>query len=214
MRTLSNLIQHRSTNILPLPHALLPVHLIFKLHTKPSVGCHHHKLIWRAKRALHMAMASHPHYYALLPKLLKWLSKPQTLTRRVTTLHHPLRLKPRHLPAWGHDLPYDTQPCQHLPDQRDMWLPLRERVVANPRVLATKSWDAIEEGQRQIWLSIAHKDLPRVSKTQQAASLSRTLYSKRLSALVGREAHSIIARTKASKEVQIIARRIMQEVCV
>ncbi|KNZ46653.1 hypothetical protein VP01_708g2 [Puccinia sorghi] len=105
---ISNLIQHCSTNIFPLPPALLPVHLIFKLHAALSVGCHHHKLIWRAKRALHMAIASHPHYYALLPKLLKWLSKTQTLTRRATTLHHALRLKPCHLPAWGHDLPYDT----------------------------------------------------------------------------------------------------------
>jgi len=124
------------------------------------------------------------------------------------------RIQARNLPAWGHDLPYGTEPYQDLPDQLDMSLPLRERAVANPKALANKRWDAIEEGRRQIWLSIARKDIPRVSKTQQAASLSRTVYSKRLSALVSREARRIIARTKASKEVQIRAKRIMRELLV
>lgn len=124
------------------------------------------------------------------------------------------RIQARDLPAWGHDLPYGTEPYQDLPDELDMSLPLRERAVANPKALANKRWDAIEEGRRQIWLSIARKDIPRVSKTQQAASLSRTVYSKRLSALVSREARRIIARTKASKEVQIRAKRIMRELLV
>ncbi|PLW28548.1 hypothetical protein PCASD_18178 [Puccinia coronata f. sp. avenae] len=124
------------------------------------------------------------------------------------------RIQSRNLPAWGHNLPYGTEPYQNLSDQLDMSLPLRERAVANPKALANKRWDAIEEGRRQIWVSIARKDIPRVSKTQQTTSLSRTVYSKRLSALVSREARRIIVRTKASKEVQIRAKRIMRELLV
>ncbi|OAV93520.1 hypothetical protein PTTG_00837 [Puccinia triticina 1-1 BBBD Race 1] len=124
------------------------------------------------------------------------------------------RLQSRNLPAWGHSLPYGTEPYQDSTELLDMSLPLRERAVANPKALANKRWDAIEEGRRQIWLSIARKDIPRVCKTQQAASLSRAVYSKRLSALVSREARRIIARTKSSKEVQIKAKRIMRELLV
>ncbi|KNE93012.1 hypothetical protein PSTG_13586 [Puccinia striiformis f. sp. tritici PST-78] len=124
------------------------------------------------------------------------------------------RVQSRNLPAWGHNLPYGTEPYQDFSDQLDMSLPLRERAVANPKALANKRWEAIEESRRQIWVSIARKDIPRVYKTQQTTSLSRTVYSKRLGALVSREARRIIARTKASKEVQIRAKRIMRELLV
>ncbi|EGG05888.1 uncharacterized protein MELLADRAFT_36442, partial [Melampsora larici-populina 98AG31] len=64
------------------------------------------------------------------------------------------------------------------------------------------------------WLQIARKDIPRVSKIQQAASQSRLMYAKRLCALVSREGRRIIVRTKASKEVQIKAKRLMRELLV
>ncbi|MBW0499118.1 hypothetical protein O181_038833 [Austropuccinia psidii MF-1] len=124
------------------------------------------------------------------------------------------RQKNRKLPAWGYDLPYGREPYENISDVLDMSLPARERVVANPKVLANKRWDAIEESRRQIWLAIARKDIPKVIKIQQSATQSRTVYSKRLSALVSREARRIIARTKATKEVQIKAKRMMRELLV
>lgn len=124
------------------------------------------------------------------------------------------RLQNRNLPAWGHQLPYGTEPYDGLSNQLDLSLPVRERAAANPKVLANKRWDAIEDSRRQVWLSIARKDIPKVSKTQQAAYQSRALYCKRLSALVSREARRIISRTKAPKEVQIKAKRIMRELLV
>lgn len=124
------------------------------------------------------------------------------------------RIEKRSLPAWGHDLPYGTEPYESFSDQLDYSLPVRERALANPKVLANKRWEAIEENSRQVWLQIARKDIPRVSKIQQAASQSRLMYAKRLSALVSREGRRIIVRTKASKEVQIKAKRLMRELLV
>ncbi|KAI8454917.1 adenosinetriphosphatase [Phakopsora pachyrhizi] len=124
------------------------------------------------------------------------------------------RLQNRCLPAWGHDLPYGTEPYASFPDQLDFSLPIRERTAANPKVLANKRWDAIEEARRQVWISIARKDIPKVIKVQQNATQSRIGYSKRLSALVSREARRILTRTKASKEVQIRAKRLMRELLV
>lgn len=122
------------------------------------------------------------------------------------------RIERRSLPAWGHDLPYGTEPYESFSDQLDASLPVRERTLANPKVLANKRWEAIEENHRQVWLQIARKDVPRVSKIQQAASQSRLVYAKRLSALVSREGRRILCRTKAPKEVQVKAKRLMREV--
>ncbi|KAA1090927.1 putative DNA helicase ino80 [Puccinia graminis f. sp. tritici] len=159
-----------------------------------------------SKLAFETSQSNHPSH---IPPTRHQAQPPQSLIDPATR-----RLQARNLPAWGHNLPYGSEPYQDSSDQLDMSLPLRERAVANPKALANKRWDAIEEGRRQIWLSIARKDIPRVCKTQQSTSLSRTIYSKRLSALVSREARRIIARTKASKEVQIKAKRIMRELLV
>ncbi|EGG04026.1 uncharacterized protein MELLADRAFT_89706 [Melampsora larici-populina 98AG31] len=67
----------------------------------------------------------------------------------------------------------------------DYSLPVRERALANPKVLANKRREAIEENSRHVWLQIPQKGIPR-----------------------GRR---IITQTKASEELQIKASRLMRE---
>ncbi|KAG0143901.1 hypothetical protein CROQUDRAFT_716945 [Cronartium quercuum f. sp. fusiforme G11] len=124
------------------------------------------------------------------------------------------RIEQRTLPAWGYDLPYGTEPYTNLTEALDLSLPIRERMISNPKVLAKKRWEAIEENSKQVWLQISRKDIPKVYKIQQTSNQNKLIYSKRLSALVSREGRRILNRTKASKEVQIKAKRLMRELLV
>lgn len=114
-------------------------------------------------------------------------------------------------PAWGYELPWLSEPYAGLPDQPNTSLVLSDRAHYNPRALADKRWATVEDRTREVWLHIAKKEVPKLSKLQQAATSSRTLFAKRLSTLTSREARRILAKTKPPKEVQNRNRRIMRE---
>ncbi|BGP61681.1 hypothetical protein NBRC10512_000688 [Rhodotorula toruloides] len=68
-----------------------------------------------------------------------------------------------------------------------------------------------EELERKIWVQIARKDIPKVSKVQQQQTTSRQFFSKRLATVVSREARRAATRSKPTKDVQTRAKRVMRE---
>ncbi|SAM58812.1 related to INO80-ATPase with chromatin remodeling and helicase activity [Ustilago bromivora] len=73
----------------------------------------------------------------------------------------------------------------------------------------------LEDAHRRIWSTIAKRDIPKVYRTVLASSSSKTMYWRRLSSVVQREAKRGAARNnKTVKDVQLRARKVMREVLV
>ncbi|BGP15225.1 Putative DNA helicase ino80 [Rhodosporidiobolus nylandii] len=68
-----------------------------------------------------------------------------------------------------------------------------------------------EELEKKVWVQIARKDVPKAFKVAQQQTSSRQFFSKRLSAIVARDAKRAATRTKGVKEVQTRAKRVMRE---
>ncbi len=73
----------------------------------------------------------------------------------------------------------------------------------------------LEDAHRRIWTTIAKRDVPKVYRTVLQSSSSKTMYWRRLSSVVQREAKRGAARNnKTVKDVQLRARKVMREVLV
>lgn len=73
----------------------------------------------------------------------------------------------------------------------------------------------LEDAHRRIWTTIAKRDVPKVYRTVLQSASSKTMYWRRLSSVVQREAKRGAARNnKTVKDVQLRARKVMREVLV
>ncbi|TKY90988.1 hypothetical protein EX895_000987 [Sporisorium graminicola] len=73
----------------------------------------------------------------------------------------------------------------------------------------------LEDAHRRIWTTIARRDVPKVYRTVLQSASSKTMYWRRLSSVVQREAKRGAARNnKTVKDVQLRARKVMREVLV
>lgn len=73
----------------------------------------------------------------------------------------------------------------------------------------------LEDAHRRIWTTIAKRDVPKVYRTVLQSASSKTMYWRRISSVVQREAKRGAARNnKTVKDVQLRARKVMREVLV
>ncbi|SGY79746.1 BQ5605_C008g05214 [Microbotryum silenes-dioicae] len=81
----------------------------------------------------------------------------------------------------------------------------------NSSPVKAKKTRSAEELERKLWIHIAKRDIPKVSKIQQQSSQSRQFFAKRVGSIVAREARRAATRTKTVKDVQVRAKRVVRE---
>ncbi|SCV70953.1 BQ2448_3715 [Microbotryum intermedium] len=81
----------------------------------------------------------------------------------------------------------------------------------NSSPVKTKKTRSVEELERKVWIHLAKRDIPKVSKIQQQSTQSRQFFAKRVGSIVAREARRAATRTKTVKDVQVRAKRVVRE---
>jgi len=73
---------------------------------------------------------------------------------------------------------------------------------------------SVDDLERRVWTHIARREIPKVNRIVTASTSGRQFFTKRLSAVVAREARRAQVRTKGAKDVQMRAKKVMREMFV
>ncbi|EST06684.1 Helicase, C-terminal [Kalmanozyma brasiliensis GHG001] len=112
----------------------------------------------------------------------------------------------------GDDSAFASRQASPTPDDASFALDLD---AAGKVPIDARRAQQLEDAHRRIWTTIAKRDVPKVYRTVLQSASSKTMYWRRLSSVVQREAKRGAARNnKTVKDVQLRARKVMREVLV